>query len=168
MIPVYQTIFHIDRGNCFQATLASLFDIPLEEAPNLSPEATFNESTGEYTWFDKYWEFIKSKGYKYIANIHNAWQLGCSGVDRFKEIKEGKYEGVKGYFIAEVYSPTYFDASMYITNRFHRSPTHSVIVNKDLEIVHDPNPKYKDIVQYPLADFIGWGGILSVNIVEPI
>lgn len=34
MKPVYQTTFGEGAGNCFQAALASIFELPLEEVPN--------------------------------------------------------------------------------------------------------------------------------------
>ena len=34
MIPVHQTTFGEGKGNCFQAALASVFELPLEEVPN--------------------------------------------------------------------------------------------------------------------------------------
>lgn len=36
MIPVYQTIFTVPGGNCLQACLASIFELPLEEVPHFA------------------------------------------------------------------------------------------------------------------------------------
>lgn len=71
MIPVTQTRLHIkdrhgnvlQKGNCFQAAVASIMELPLDEVPN------FIEYSDD-EWFEKFISFLDSKGYKY--NWHYA------------------------------------------------------------------------------------------------
>ena len=42
-----------------------------------------------------------------------------------------------------------------------------MLVDKNLNIVHDPNPEYQD-VKYPLTDEIGNNGILEIWVIEKI
>lgn len=66
MIPTTQTRLHIEnpdgtvlqKGNCFQAAVASIMDLPLDEVPN------FIEYTDD-EWFEKFINFVNSKGYEY-------------------------------------------------------------------------------------------------------
>jgi hypothetical protein len=56
MKPVYQTIFEDGKGNCFQAALASLLELELEEVPNF---ASYN-SVGQF--WPKFWEWLQENG----------------------------------------------------------------------------------------------------------
>lgn len=66
MKPITQTRLHIrdenglvvQKGNCFQAAVASLMDLEIDQVPN------FIEYS-DYEWFEKFCHFIKSKGYQY-------------------------------------------------------------------------------------------------------
>lgn len=114
MKPVYQTRFgglkapFEERGNCFQACVASILEIPLEEA--------FDCRTWEdETWFDKFNDWLSKYGLVCIAFDHNDKKpLACTEI--------------KGYAIMECKSETLYHGE------YH------VVVIKDQEVVHDPNP----------------------------
>jgi hypothetical protein len=101
------------RGNCMQAAVASLFDLELNQVPNF---IEFNKD-----WFDVFYKFFQDKGF-YIS----PWKPKGE-IERTKEIL--KHDGgVGGYFYAAVPSQTFKDS------------THAVIIDCDMNIVHDPNP----------------------------
>ena len=62
MKPIYQTKFRGsdspvgERGNCFQAAVASLLELPLEEAPDIQ------EYDEEMKWFDIFREWLNKRG----------------------------------------------------------------------------------------------------------
>lgn len=88
MIPVTQTRLHIEgndgiviqKGNCFQAAVASIIDLPLDGVPN------FIEYSND-EWFEKFIEFLGSRGFEY--NWHYA----------------GDGQEIKGYSIGSGISP---------------------------------------------------------------
>ena len=47
MIPVKQTKFGPDNGNCFTACIASIFELPIDETPQ------FCKSADDYDWFQR-------------------------------------------------------------------------------------------------------------------
>lgn len=154
MTPVYQNRFGEGYGNCMQAAFATLFDLKLEEVPN------FIEIDN---WHDAMWEFFKTQGYEYDGFIENPRNLGSWGHDKMELVS--KNPGVNGYFYAVVNSPKLFDPVRYVEGN---SPTHAVIIDKNLNIVHDPNPAYADLEKYPLADVIGHNGIKYVYILNKL
>lgn len=179
MIKRFQTITDKDHGNCMQAAIASLFEEELDKVPN------FREFE---SWFPPMRNFIDSRGYEYQGTRHNkifsrllAPTDGC-----FKEIKWhipstifedclAKNEGTQGYiskrglhhkdgkgqsyFYASVLSPYFFN--------WKTLSMHAVIIDKNLNIVHDPNPEYADIKQYPLAEVLGHNGIIDIMLLNP-
>jgi hypothetical protein len=88
MIPVTQTRLHIkdrdgnvtQKGNCFQAAVASIMDLPLDEVPN------FIEYSDD-EWFEKFIGFLDTRGYEY------AWHY----------VNDGRE--IKGYSIGSGISP---------------------------------------------------------------
>jgi hypothetical protein len=70
MIPIFQTEFGLENGNCLSAALASLFECTIDKVPNFSKYKNF------YTEFYKWLEInnlaiintsIKPKGYHLIT-----------------------------------------------------------------------------------------------------
>jgi hypothetical protein len=55
MIKVEQTRTEIGKGNCFQACLASIFEIPIEEVPDWN-------RNGETRWLDLYDKWLAERG----------------------------------------------------------------------------------------------------------
>jgi len=156
MTPVYQTLVSKTNGNCMQAAFASLFDLPLDEVPNFIEHGCM--------WAQVMFEFISPRGYEFNGTLYNSRyfeliqpEYGLPK-DRFPELKT--MNGVNGYFFASVYSPKFYDPA-------DKRPTqHAVIINNDLQIVHDVNPEYKGVRSYPLADKVGYNGILEVLMIE--
>jgi len=159
MIKVYQTIIDKDHGNCMQAAIASLLELPLEAVPHFKEEKS---------WFGSMYKFLRELGYDIDGTLYNRTDGLISGTlmkkyeDRFNDIKE--MEGVGGFFYAGVYSPKYY------TLAEHRkdSVTHAVIIDKDFNIVHDVNPEYAELNKYPYADEIGYNGIQDIMMINPV
>lgn len=166
MNKVYQTIVDKGHGNCMQAVIASLLELPLEEVPHFL-------EFGDH-WFSEMHKCLNAHGYDYDGMIHNKYynQLWQTKADCFKEPKYHRpslmtpkrlyrEEGIKGYFFASILSPKYFSWG-------ERSDIHhAVVIDKDYNIVHDPNEVYKDLYMYPLANLLRYNGITSVYLINP-
>jgi hypothetical protein len=138
-----------------QAAIASLFDCELQEVPNF---IEYKEG-----WFSPLWEFIKPRGYEYNGTLYWNAELEKFGLEKIKYS-----EGVNGYFYASVCSPGFNPEGD------HRGTTHAVIINKNLEVVWDPNPKYMalheshgDKFSYP-GGHRKYQGILYVHLIEKL
>lgn len=136
-----------------QAAIATLFGKELDDVPNFIEH-------GE-DWSTVFFNYAMSEGYRFEATLYNFDahpDINRDG-NRFDELKD--YEGVNGLFYAAVFSPGFYHPDQ-------KSPVkHAVLVDKELNIVHDPNPNYEGIEKYPRADEIGCGGITEVFILEP-
>lgn len=162
MNKLYQTKYGA-KGNCMQTAIASLFESPLDEVPNFI----------EYeSWFPPLHAFLIKRGYELSGELHNKVYStlisptnGC-----FEEVKWykpsiitpkclKKHEGINGLFSASVLSPKYFN--------WRDLCAHSVIIDKDFNIVHDVNQKYQSIKKYPLADILGYNGIINIDLINP-
>lgn len=124
MKKVFQTIVDRGKGNCMQAVVASLFDLPLEEVPNFV-EFENNEKFPDTNHFTEMNKFYRKMGY----------ENGITYINRKKDdtlelmIKIAKFDGgIRGYLDATVQSQTF--PGLY----------HAVVIDTDLNIVHDPNP----------------------------
>ncbi|MDD4970815.1 MAG: hypothetical protein PHT07_15415 [Paludibacter sp.] len=168
MTTIYQTIVDNASGNCMQAAVASLLDMPLESVPNFKD---YNEDF----WL-KTVGFISNSGYEFHGTLYNSrfqvinnnyesfppgdttdWKFPSK--DRFPEIEN--MEGVDGYFIASVFSPKYFNPI-----GGPKQIRHAVIINKQFEIVHPVNSEYVGIKQFPLYWLTGYNGILNILMIE--
>lgn len=147
MKAVYQTIYG-SGGNCWQAVVASLLDLELDQVPHF---VSFPNS------FEVHDAFLLEHGYANIQQIVNPRRLKHYGDDLFDDI--AKYTGINGLFKACVYSPGMFTADLMCSDN---EPTHAVIINKSFEIVHDPNINYAGAT-YPLASVLGYNGIISFD-----
>lgn len=81
MKPVFQTIFKPPLGNCQQAAVASILELPLEAVPNFAEAGN--------AWLKSYQEFLHGLG------------LGLISVQYSKEM----FEMVQGWHIMVVKSP---------------------------------------------------------------
>jgi len=158
MLKVYQTIVDKEHGNCMQAAIASLFEKKLEEVPNFI----------EYKngWAEPLFEFLKKVGYNYDGILYNMNFNRLRGYYEYKNktkfYKLKKYDGVNGYFCASVLSPKYYvkgDKECYFT-------THAVIIDRNLNIIHDPNPEYHNIKEYPESKFLKYKGIIDIYMIN--
>lgn len=125
MKPVYQTRFggidtpQEEQGNCFQACVASVLELPLEEAfTNIPYEQVNGGKPGE--WFDKFNEWLARYG------------LGCIAIDVDKD-NPPAYSTLLGYHIAQVDSVT-----------LRHGDAHVVVIYNG-EVVHDPNPNAESL-----------------------
>jgi len=116
MIKVYQTIIDKGHGNCMQAVVASLLELPLEEVPNFI-------EIKEGSWFLTMEHMFDDRGY----DLCTIGRGGNTDTEMLKKI--AKFDGgVNGFLYASVPSMTFEGCG------------HAVIVDTDLNIVHDPNP----------------------------
>ena len=164
MNPVYHTEFYSKevKGNCMQAAIASLFDLSLEDVP-------------KFIEFDSYYKplkgFLLKRGYDYFGMLwnRNYTTLNTPTHECFNERKWHfpsimtpkklyKESGVNGLFYAGVLSPGCF--------KWSDQATHAVIIDKDYNVVHDPNPNYKDVLDYPLTSLLGYNGITDVFLIN--
>jgi hypothetical protein len=116
MKKIFQTIVDKGHGNCMQAAVASLLELELNDVPN----------------------FIVSKtGVLDLMKFLFKYDYDCTYINRRGDQENeteflksvAKFDGgVNGYFYASVPSQTY------------EGVYHAVIVDTDLNIVHDPNP----------------------------
>ena len=157
MNKIYQRITDPVHGDCMQAAIASLFDDTYENVP---PFIELGKNMSKA--FDQY---IDSKGYYLQKQLHNdKFQMLMNPTDeciekpRFNKKyvldKLNLNAGVNGYFYCIVLSPKYFS--------WQSMGTHAVLCDKDLNIVHDPNVAYKNILAYPLSSLIGCNGIIGL------
>ena len=77
MKPVFQTRYGEKEGNCFQAVLASLFELDLYAVPDFCN--IWNIKTGE--WYIKFIEWLNVKGYSAlpvkIDDLNSAYYKDC-------------------------------------------------------------------------------------------
>ena len=135
MKKIYQTVVDPKIGNCAQAVIASLFELELDEVPNFI--LTHEEENMNIQIFN----YFLQKGY----DPSNVYANGNYHGKTLREIAEFD-GGVDGYFYASVCSQTFEGGS------------HAVIVNKNLMVVHDPNPNQRcfglSLEQSGLSSFI--------------
>ena len=65
MKKVYQTIIDKGNGNCWQAAIASLLELELEEVPHF-----LEAGVDSFKVFD---EFLLKHGYEYTGMLHNKY-----------------------------------------------------------------------------------------------
>lgn len=130
MKKVYQTIIDEGHGNCMQAAIASLFELNLEDVPH------FLEA-GDNWWkdFDRIFKEQTGNDPTYINRRQDEKIDGVLNAARL----DG---GINGYFYASVKSRTFPDVN------------HAVIVDTNLNVVHDPNPNGKALSLTP-DDILG-------------
>ena len=133
MKKVYQSRIDKNHGTCMQAAIASLFEIFIEDVPN------FVELGEE--WFDIYVKFYEDNGY--LLNIFNPQ----GRIDIAKQALEVD-KGINGYWYASVESIN-----------LGKDVWHAVIIDKDLNVIHDPNPNNYGHVYKP-------EDIISIDVVK--
>lgn len=130
MKKIFQTIVDKGHGNCMQAAIASLFDLELEDVPNF---IELKEGNGSVL------NFMFEKGFDACSINRNRHDT-----TEFLQ-KVAKFDGgLNGYLYATVPSQTFENIG------------HAVIVDLDLNIVHDPNPNQLAMKLTPddVTDFI--------------
>lgn len=157
---IYQTIFCNVKGNCYSATIASLLEKKIEEVPNFIEQEDTHQAVCD---------FLNPLGYKYSQYLVNGNRRGESKSEYEYFRKElPKIGSIGGFYDAVVYSPNFFDNEKYISEPNYEPACHAVIVDKNFNIIHDPNPNYKKIDNYPLADELGYNGVIGVVLWEQV
>lgn len=123
MKKVFQTIVDKGNGNCLQAAVASLFELELKDVPH------FLEAGDQ--WYLSLSNFYNSKGYDCCV-----FGSDKTTVEDFRKAAEHD-GGVGGYFEATVKSQTFEDTY------------HAVVVDTNLNVVHDPNPNSRALILKP-------------------
>ena len=112
MKKILQENINKGSGDCARAVIASLFDKELHEVPEFHPD-------GSQLW--EITKYFKSQGYGVTCYNRRP------GLPSLEEV--AKHDGgVNVLFYASVPSQTYENGS------------HAVVVDVDMNIVHDPNP----------------------------
>lgn len=169
MKPVYQRIVDSKIGDCFKCCICSLLELDYDSVPN------FIELEGENAWYLAAQELFKKHGYKFHADtLYNPNLVYLENPTEYcfeqRYIEERFFlgnlkeeDGIDGYFLASVYSPKYTSASEHPINHLHQ-----VLCNKNFEIVFDPCPEYKGILEYPYAHLIKYNGIRAIDTIKKL
>lgn len=72
MKPVFQTRYGKENGNCFQAAVASLFELELKEVPDFCNE----HSTATEEWYEAFVEWLRKRGYTARCIFENDLTVG--------------------------------------------------------------------------------------------
>lgn len=106
----------VDKGNgdCTRACIASILEMDITSMPN------FIEFGPD--WFSSFWKFLNDNGCEYQGT---GW-LKSENKPMGTVLKESP--NIDGFVIATVQSRTFEDT------------THSVVMNLEGMVVHDPNP----------------------------
>ena len=144
-----------------RATIASLLNLNINDLPN------YIELGND--WFNQMLADLKKYGYKYDGMYHNKnYTRLLHPTDNC--FKSGKWhrpsiitpkclykeKGIDGYFYAGVLSPKFFN--------WQSLNSHAVVIDKNFNIIHDPNPNYHNILEYPLKSLLGYNGIIDIYI----
>lgn len=126
MKKVYQTIVDSNNGNCMQAVIASLLEKELDEVPHFLENYYKRENGGDVEDHEIHdIIYLWKHGYRHLICFTKHSLRGS----KLTMTEVAKLDGgMDGYFYACVPSQTFKDI------------THAVIVNTNLEVVHDPNP----------------------------
>lgn len=166
MKKVYQRIIDPKKGDCFKCCIASLLELDYDEVPNFVEQED---------WFGAAIDFCKEHGYDFAyreyfnpnLNYLEYPTYGCfkpwnlDGIYRLDKL--GREEGIDGLFLAGVYSPRYTNAEEHPMRHLH-----SVIIDKDCNIVFDPQKEYEGILEYPYSRIIGYNGIRDVMVITKL
>lgn len=125
---VFQSRIEKKHGTCMQAAVASLFEMFIDDVPNFI-------ELGE-KWYYALVRFYKDKGYGHICEFNPRGRF-----DLIRQVLEHD-EGINGYWEATVESVN-----------LGKECTHSVIIDKDMYVVHDPNPNNYGYI-YTVEDII--------------
>lgn len=137
-------------GDCMKSAIATLFKLKYEDVPH------FVEMDD---WHGEFRNFLITQGYVWHGEAVNPRCFGCCGDYNAMEDKIKNGDSIDGLYFATVYSPKYY-------NRMDDLPSrHAVLIDKDFNIVFDPNPEYKDIENYPEHKMIGNNGVFSVDLI---
>lgn len=118
MVPVDQTKFGVPYGNCFEACIASVLELSLDDCdiyPDGIDSGSGNCRRQNKNWWNVFLEWIRERGYEPLYILHN-------------EVRRAP----KGYSIVSGLGPRGLDHAT---------------VGLDGEIVHDPHPSRAGLIQ---------------------
>ena len=133
MTPVDQKIIDRGSGDCMRASIASLLDLPIDAVPHFILHHKLHQLV--------FMSFMKSVGWEYLGVMN--FERGNNRLSR--------EDSIHGYFRASVPSRNYDGV------------THSVVMDMDGVVVHDPNPKKN----YQSENIIESEALLYWDLVEP-
>lgn len=138
MRKVFQSNVDQGTGDCARAVMASLFDKELEEMPAFFPDHTQSYEIVNY---------YKSLGYTPTFFNRKPKNYRLQSGELCPTIEEvAKFDGgINGYFYASVPSQTFENGS------------HAVVVDINLNIVHDPNQLALKLKPEDVVDIITVG-----------
>lgn len=167
---IYQRIISPTKGDCFKCCICSLLELDYEDVPNFI-------ELGDNWWLEAYKLFEKfgyelgsctlmNPNVRYLENPTGFIKKELCDIEVpdslfLPSIK--KEDGIDGLFLASVYSPKYSNP-----NEHPIAHLHSVICDINFNVVHDPQPEYKDIANYPYAQIIGFNGIRAIDTIRRI
>jgi len=151
MIKLYQKIVDSNNNDSLRVCLCSLLELEVDDVPDFAKihgSITIDENGrfNMYGWFDVFTDQVILTG--------SSFRNKLSGIE-LRRLHE--YEGVDGLFIARVPSPKYW-----ISDKL----THVILINKHFEVIHDPNPNHKGIVDYSNSEYPDYNGVMEVFIIE--
>ncbi|MCX6282380.1 MAG: hypothetical protein NTU51_10495 [Bacteroidetes bacterium] len=138
MKKVYQKVIDKNTGDCMQAVIASLFEVELNDVPEFI-------KLGEH-WFWMMRKFFSDHGYPHLGYINRGMGIGTKLLKRVAKFDRG----INGYLYASVLSQNFADGC-----------GHAVVVDTDLNIVHDPSPNQSSMCLTP-------DDILDIMVTKPI
>jgi len=148
MKKVFQQNTTKGHGDCMRAVVASLFEDDIKNVPN------FIELKD---WWQEFLNYTSNKGYLFRGIRYNLIKFNTTPEDLSLETIKSS-EGINGFFFATVFSPKYNQEGEF------NGVLHAVVIDKDFNIVHDPNPNYEGLKEYPKHD--QYNGILYVTLFE--
>lgn len=123
MKKVYQKNVTSKNGDCMQAVVASLFEVELDTVPKFIEFGI--------KWYSELYKYFYDRGF----DFNPFYRTECTIPFYLEALKHDN--GIDGYFYASVQSQTFKDG------------THAVIVDINLNVVHDPNPNQSCIKLKP-------------------
>lgn len=162
MKKVYQKVIDAGKGDCMRACICTLLGIDDSNIPNFIEgdyQKLLSKTLKDNNCNDK--GMLWNPNLSYFNNPTECCFSEIKQLDHLLLNCIREYEGINGLFVASVFSPKYFN---YSDRGIHQ--THAVIIDKNFNIVHDPNPEYENILEYPLARLIKYSGVRNVYLIE--
>lgn len=150
MKKIFQRLVDAGKGYCMKCTIATLLGLEYEDVPHF---LEFENPISEMV------DFMAEKGLEYEGCLYNYPKSEYSTINKLKNS-----DGINGLFYASVFSPKYFKKE---DGPEAYQITHAVLINKNYEIVFDPNLDYQNINSYPASDYLGFNGINNVYLFKP-
>lgn len=138
MIKVDQTIVNEENGDCTRACIASMLELPIDAVPNF---IRFKNN-----WYLMMKDFLRRLNYDYT---------GTGYLNSKHSIELSESPNIKGFVMASVPSKTFPQNGI----------GHSVVINLNGVVVHDPNPNklWQDVNVIKTNYLRSWALIEPIN-----